>query len=180
MANRFKVSTGGPYPHFATITLVRWLPVFVSGDYFKIILDSLLYMREHRGLLIHAYVIMPTHIHAVLTALNDDLSDIMRDFKRFTSRSIYQQAQKDGNRLLVWMFDSSAKNDPRSSYKVWQDEFHPEVIYSPEFFNQKVNYLNDNPVRKALVDDAGRWLYSSAQEYATGKPGPLSVDWPDW
>ena len=72
MANRFKVVTGGPYPHFITTTVVRWLPVFVSEAYFDIVINNLQYLREHRGLLIHAYVIMPTHLHGIIILLDGD------------------------------------------------------------------------------------------------------------
>lgn len=90
MAHRFKVIKGGPYPHYITCTVVRWVPVFTSGPYFGIITDSLKHLRDNRGLLIHTYVIMPTHLHLIVTAANDDLSAIIRDFKRFTARAIHE------------------------------------------------------------------------------------------
>ena len=180
MAHRFKVIHGGPYPHFITMTIVRWLPVFVSGEYFNIMLSSLNYVREHRGLAVHAYVIMPTHIHAVVTAGQDDLPAIMRDVKKFTARRIYEQAEQDGSKLHTWMFRKAAESEPRSRFKVWQDEYHPEVTYTPEFFQQKVDYMHRNPVRKGLVADAVKWYYSSASVYAGGEAGPLEIEWLEW
>jgi len=180
MAHRFKVAQGGPCPHFITNTIVEWLPVFTSEPYVKIIFDSLEHLRRHRGLAVHAYVIMPTHMHAILTAGNDDLSGVMRDFKKFTSRAIYEQADKEGNQLLTRMFREAAKRNPRSRFKVWQDGFHPEAICSRRFFLQKLDYLHANPIRRGLVNDAGEWYYTSFITYETGQEGPLEIDRLEW
>jgi putative transposase len=179
MANRFKVVQGGPYPHFVTFTIVRWYPVFVSGPYLKIIADSLDHLRKNRGLLLHAYVVMPTHVHAIVTAMGDDLSAIVRDFKRFTARMIERQSAEDGNKLLSWLFVNSAK-DSRAQSKVWQDEFHPEAVYSKEFFLQKADYIHGNPVRKGLVRDPGQYYYSSFGAFDGGEMDPLEIDWVEW
>ena len=179
MANRFKVVKGGPYPHFVTLTVVRWYPVFVSGPFFKILIDALNYMRCNRGLQIHAYVVMPTHIHLIVTAIHDNLSDIVRDYKRYTAREILHQAKEDGNKLLSWIFANSSR-DANAKAKVWQDEFHPEVIYTREFFLQKADYMHRNPIRKGLAADATSYYYSSAAAFDRGEMGPLEVDWLDW
>jgi putative transposase len=180
MANRYKVITGGPYPHFITCSIVRWLPVFVGGPYFSVITGSLEHVRSNRGLLIHAYVMMPTHWHAIVTATNDDLSDMMRDLKKFTSRELYGLAQSEGNRLLVWCFEQAAKGDSRSRFKVWQEEFHPKAIGSDEMLLQKAEYIHHNPVRKGLVADARQWHYSSAAAYEGLGEGPVGVDFLEW
>ena len=179
MAHRYKVIQGGPYPHLVTCTIVRWLPVFISGDYAGIILDSLRYLRDNRDVLIHAYVIMPTHFHAILTAQRDDLAAVMRDLKKFTSRAIYQLAEETGNQLLTWFFRNSAKAGGASRFKVWKDEYHPKAIAHAEVLRQKVEYLHQNPVRKGMVLEPVSWLYSSAAAYEGGG-GPLEIDLPEW
>ena len=179
MANRFKVVTGGPYPHFVTQSIVRWYPVFISGPYFKIMRDSLNYLRENRDVLVHAYVIMPTHIHVILTAMKDDLSAVIRDFKRFTARSIEKQAEEDGNKLLTWLFHNCGR-DARAQSKVWQDEFHPEVVYTRDFFIQKADYIHANPVRKGLGFDPTHYYHSSAAAFERAEMEPLVIDWVDW
>lgn len=179
MSNRFKVVHGGPYPHFITTSIVEWLPVFISGAYFETVLDSLSHLRENRGLLIHSFVIMPTHIHAILTASHDDLPAIIRDFKKFTARRIYELAKADGNDLYTWMFKRAAENEPRARFRVWQDNYHPEVVYSWEFFQQKANYIHNNPIRKGLCKDTNGWYYSSAAVFDGGE-SPIRIDWIDW
>ena len=180
MAHRFKVTDEGPYPHFITATIVRWFPVFISGPYFEIVIKSLKHMHDNRDLAIYAYVIMPTHIHAVVMALNGDLSAIMRDFKRFTARAIYDQAKVEDNRLLTWIFEKESKNNPHANIKVWQDEFHPKMLFSEDVFRQKVEYVHANPVRSNLVTTPEHWYYSSAAFYTGSAEGPFETDVAEW
>jgi len=43
---------------------------------------------------------------------------------------------------------------------VWQRDFFDHRLRSDESFEQKVAYIRDNPVRKALVKDASAWPYA--------------------
>jgi len=52
--------------YFITYTVVEWLPVFVSGAANSIVTDSFRHCHEKKGLRINAYVIMPTHLHAIV------------------------------------------------------------------------------------------------------------------
>jgi hypothetical protein len=49
-----------------TFSAVQWLPVFVAEASCRIVTDSLRFCRERRGLCSNAYVIMPTHLHAIV------------------------------------------------------------------------------------------------------------------
>ena len=123
---------------------------------------------------------MPTHFHATVTALDDDLSAIMRDMKKHTSRATFDLAAQDGNKLLTYIFEKAAEYDPRSRFKVWQDEFHPKVIRSEQVFLQKADYVHLNPVRKGLCVDPTHWYYSSAAAYADRPDVPIDIDRLDW
>ena len=48
---------------------------------------------------------------------------------------------------------------------VWQDGFHPIAIETVKFFQQKLNYLQENPVRKGFVEKPEHRMYSSARNY---------------
>ena len=52
--------------YFVTYSIVDWLPVFISEATCRIITDSLNFCHERKGLCVNAYVIMPTHLHAIL------------------------------------------------------------------------------------------------------------------
>ena len=171
--------TESGYPYFLTSSIVKWLPVFVSESTCDIIIDSLRYCRENRGLKIHAYTIMPTHIHIIISA-EADLSAILRDFKKFTSKQIIAVYAKTNNPPFDNVFKFCGRdNHPPTEHKVWQDGNHPELIKTRDFCNEKVDYIHANPFRKGLVIDPMSWKYSSIRYYHGVGDGPLEVDWLD-
>lgn len=181
--HRYRIVEHGVQPHFVTWTLVEWLPLFLSDTYCTIITDSLQYCRDHKGLLVQAYVIMPTHIHAILAAeQGSDLSLILRDARKYTSKALVDQLRCDGRNLFEWIFQDAARKSGRSAgaHKVWSEGVHPETLESERFFLQKLRYLHENPVRKGLVELPEHWKYSSAGFYALGAVGPLELDVAEW
>jgi len=75
--------------YFVTDTVVDWVDIFSRPTYKHIILESLKYCQEQKGLLIYAWVLMTNHLHMIVGANEDNnVSDIMRDFKKFTSKVI--------------------------------------------------------------------------------------------
>jgi len=166
-------------PHFLTCRVTKWLPVFTSEPYLRIVANSLAYCRERKGLLLHAYVVMPTHVHLIVSAVEGrELSDILRDFRRHTSKAISAQLAADDNRLFLYVLEKAAEKQKRDDLarKVWADGMHPETLISDKFYQQKLTYLHDNPVRKGLVAKPEYWLYSSASAYIGGEVGPVDLD----
>jgi hypothetical protein len=54
----------------------------------------------------------------------------------------------------------------RQLYKVWQDGYHAEIIDTPIFMYQKLNYIHNNPIEDRIVFNAEDVRYSSARNYA--------------
>ena len=81
--------------HFITFATVQWVDVFTRSDYVNIIMASLAYCQKEKGLLIHAYCIMPNHLHLIISTLTNNLSDIIRDFKKFTSARIIKAIEEN-------------------------------------------------------------------------------------
>jgi hypothetical protein len=52
------------------------------------------------------------------------------------------------------------------SYKVWQDGYHAEIIETNWFIKQKVDYINNNPVKDKVVTLPEDYYFSSARNYA--------------
>ena len=48
------------------MSIVDWLPVFVSEGAWRILADSLNFCHEQKGLRVNAYVIMPSHFHRIV------------------------------------------------------------------------------------------------------------------
>jgi len=165
-------------PHFCTITVLDWLPVFIEARYIDPLLDSLRFCRANKGLQLFAYVVMPHHLHLICAA-GEQLHIVMRDFKRFTSRQIHDRMKADGrDTLLEWLkLATQRARADRDELGLWQDGFHPQATTTRPVFEQKLRYLHENPVRKGLVRTPEEWWYSSARCYAGLKDCAMDVDY---
>lgn len=165
--------------HFLTFSIMGWIDIFSRQRYRDLILESFQFCRENKGLKIGAYVIMTNHIHTIWTAPNNNLSDIIRDFKTFTSKAITAsiEAETESRRdWLLYMFRFYAnRTNANDNFKVWTGDNHPEEIHSEPFLRTKLNYTHENPVRAGLVKEPSHYLYSSASNYETGK-GLIDID----
>ena len=101
--------------YFVTFSVVNWIDVFVRQRYKDIIVESLKYCQENKGLEIFGWCLMSSHIHLIIRAKEDyNLSDILRDFKKFTSsrliKSISDTNEPESRReWMLWMFERAAK-----------------------------------------------------------------------
>lgn len=156
--------------HYLTIQVVQWVDIFTRHIYRDIVIDSLQYCQQNKGLEIYAYVIMSNHIHLLAKSVNDNLSDIIRDFKRHTSKGIIDAIEKGSESRREWLlmiFRYAAKGHKRNNdYQVWTHENHAEEIFSNDFIEQKIAYIHNNPVRSCIVSKPEEYLYSSARNYA--------------
>ena len=160
--------------HFLTFTIVGWVDIFTRKETKAIIIESLSYCIEQKGLILYAYVIMSNHIHIIAKANEDTsgLSDIVRDFKKYTSSKIIDwinNSKKESRK--EWMqvvFKYHAKfNSNNSNYQIWQQNNRPKEIVLPRFARQKLNYIHYNPVRSDYVEYPEHYKYSSYRNYYT-------------
>jgi REP element-mobilizing transposase RayT len=93
--------------HFLTFTVVGWVDVFTRKSYRDVILDSFRYCQKERGLLIYGYVIMSNHLHLIVRTEKEDLSNVIRDFKKFTAKTILKliQDKSKGESRLEWLLN---------------------------------------------------------------------------
>jgi REP element-mobilizing transposase RayT len=89
--------------HFLTFTIEGWMDIFSRQIYRDIIIDSFQYCREKKGLKIGAFVIMTNHMHVIWTAANGNLSDIVRDFKTFTSKAVSKAIAEENESRKQWL-----------------------------------------------------------------------------
>lgn len=107
MSNKYKFhNPDGVY--FVTHTVVEWVDVFTRNIYKDILIDSWKHCQQHKGLLIHAYVIMTNHVHMIISRNSEVLLEsIMRDMKKFTSSMILEAIKKEPESRRNWMLDIS-------------------------------------------------------------------------
>ena len=166
--------------HFLTFTVCGWIDLFTRKVYKDILVDSFRYCQKEKGLILNAYVIMSNHLHLIAKAKQGYiLSDIIRDFKKFTHHEMMPVIQSEIESRRQWMlhqFKYYAKyNSNNKEMQIWTNDNHPEECYSREFIETKLNYIHENPIRAGIVKNAEDYVYSSASNYA-GMGGIIEVE----
>ena len=160
--------------YYLTLQVVHWTDVFTRQIYRNIVIDSLKFCKENKGLDIFAFAPktfgVSNHIHLLAKSYNGELSNTIRDLKRHTSKKIVEQVIEGRESRREWLlniFESAAKQHKRNNkYQLWTHENHPENIYSNKFIAQKITYIHDNPVTAGLVEKPEEYIYLSAKAYA--------------
>ena len=179
---RYRISDDS-HVYFVTYSIVEWLPVFISESACKIVADSLNFCHQRKNLRIDAFVIMPTHMHAIVFDAsfdNDRLQKSLADFRKSTGRSLSDFCAGHMPQCFHETLRASSTADRERRF--WQPSRHPEGLQMEKFWRQKLDYLHENPVRKGLVARAAYWRYSSAAYYVSDGVEPCdvtisSIDW---
>jgi putative transposase len=176
MKSRYKfVNADGIY--FLTCAINGWLLLFRSRKYCDIIINSLLFCRKKFTMKLHAYVIMPDHIHLVISG--PKISNIIKSFKMFTAKEIISKLKADSNHNYLNKLNENKLNFKRkSTYQVWQEDSHPVLADAEIVCLNKIEYIHNNPVKKGLVQEPEMWKYSSARNYVLKDESVIEIDDP--
>ena len=167
--------------YYVTFSIVEWLPVFIDETACKIVTDSLNFCVKNKYLGINAYVIMPTHIHAILFDVAFDperLKHTLDDMRKFTGRQLLDHAAHHLPSIFTEEFQKHAGKDRERRF--WQATQHPVGIYSGDFLKQKFDYLHENPCRKGLVRCPEGWRFSSARFWLAGETSDVKLSDVGW
>jgi len=97
------------------------------------------------GFYINAYVVMPEHVHLLMSEPERaDVAIAMQMLKQIVSRKLHT-------------------SDP-----FWQRRYYDFNLRSRKKFVEKVRYIHRNPVRRGLVERPEDWPCSSFRQYTTG------------
>lgn len=163
--------------YFVTLTVVHWIDLFTRKELKYLIIENLIHCQNNRALVIHAWCIMPSHIHLIISS-KESLSGIMRDFKKYTSRKIISTIQEINESRREWLLRGFKKAGEKlkriQGHKVWKDGNQPKQLISNSFMQQKLDYIHHNPVEDGIVDEPEHYTYSSARDYA-GSRGLIEI-----
>ena len=168
--------------HFITFAVVEWVDVFTRKEYADVVVDSLQFCQKWKELKIHAWVIMSNHLHLLVSTNEPNkLSDVLRDFKKFTSskivKAIEANPKESRKNWMLWIFKSAGERNKRNeNYQFWRQENHPIECSTIEILESKKKYIHENPLRAGLVHNEWEYVYSSAADYADNRKGPLEID----
>lgn len=156
--------------YYLTFQVVDWIDIFSRQVYRDIVIESFKFAIENKDFQLFAYVIMTNHVHLIANSGKGELSNTIRDIKKYTSKRITETINTIPESRREWMlnrFSFNAKKHSRNkNYQVWTHENHAVYLYSPMFTAEKLEYLHKNPVRAGIVVTPEDYLYSSARNYA--------------
>ncbi|HMI79916.1 MAG TPA: transposase, partial [Ferruginibacter sp.] len=118
--------------HFITFSVVEWIDALTRNEYKDIITESLAYCIKEKGLRLHAWIIMPNHVHLIMSARREFMiSHILRDLKKFTSKQIYNailaNPKKSRKEWLICMFKRAGKRNSNNR----DFQFSPPWVFLP-------------------------------------------------
>ncbi|HEY6767651.1 MAG TPA: transposase [Candidatus Sulfotelmatobacter sp.] len=128
--------------HTYMVTSATWgrRDLFCREPWARLLIGTLYHYRG-TAYLLHEFVIMPDHVHIMLTP----------------KTSLEKAAQ-----FIKGGFSYRAKKGLGSNMEVWQKGFSDHRIRDAEDYLQHVSYIRENPVRKKLCQRAQDYAYSSA------------------
>jgi len=106
---------------------------------------------------LHAYIIMPDHIHLVVTPKEGKtISQLMHSFKLYTARQIGDLLKMTGG--------------------IWQSSFYEHALRSSQDVENIMEYIHNNPVRANLISSPEQYRWSSYRACVLGEQVPIEID----
>ena len=162
------------HPHFITLTVLHWIPLFTNTKSVDILLDCFMYLQKNDNLKIYSYVILENHLH--LVASSDDIAKTIKKFKSYTAKKLLKLLQEENIKTILEQLAFYKKAHKKTTtYQVWQEGMQPKLIQDEKTMIQKIEYIHNNPVKRGYVDEARHWRYSSARDYDDEK-GLLDIE----
>jgi putative transposase len=142
--------------HFVTFSCYRRLPFLISPQAKQVFEEALETLRRRHEFYVAGYVLMPEHIHMLLTEpQNLPLSSMLRVLKGEISKRL--KGTRD---------------------QFWQRRYHDFNVYSEQKRVEKLRYMHRNPVARGLVERPQDYPWSSLNHWLTGKIGRVEIESP--
>ncbi len=129
------------YVYFVTVRARSLSEPFQNQILAHKVIDSLLFIREAKGIRLYCYCLMPDHLHLALSPsfLSGSVSNVLQEFKSYVTRLGWEQGIRG---------------------RLWQRSFFDYIARKEENLIAICEYILANPVRKGLVEDPKEWPYS--------------------
>jgi putative transposase len=142
--------------YFVTTKTWQSRELFRVPENAEILVQCILGYRDRDDYLLHEFVVMPNHLHLLLTPADDtSLEKAMQLIKGGSSHEIHRQR---GHKM-----------------QIWQPGFHESTVRDAGDFQARRLYIHNNPVEAHLVLEPADWPYSSASGRLALDPAPESL-----
>jgi putative transposase len=140
--------------HFITFSCYR-RQLFLDTPRAKYIFErSLEIIRRKYGLFIIGYVVMPEHVHLLLT-----------EPERSNLAAALQALKQSVSQQLIGHHGH-----------FWQTRYYDFNVFSTAKRIEKLKYIHRNPVKRGLVARPEDWPWSSYRHYLTGEQGDAQIE----
>lgn len=127
--------------HFITAKTFHRKRLFQNQRYGDAFTHALMRWRESHDLLLHDYVIMPDHVHLLVTAPGESASAQIETLQRAFASELHQQFGYGG--------------------EVWAEHFTDEKVADAEGCEKATRMIHSNPVRVGFCDTPGQYRMNS-------------------
>ncbi len=167
--------------HFITFSVVGWIDVFSRECYKEILINSLKYCQENKGLKLHAWVIVTNHVHLIVSTDTNKIGWLVRDIKKYSSKQIIaaigENKMESRKEWMLNIFSYAGKNNSNNKdFQFWKQDYHPIELNTFVKCKGRLDYLHKNPVKSGLVWEPWHYKYSSAIDYYTNEHGLLKIE----
>ena len=165
--------------YFVTGTIVGWRKLFLESRYQQIVMSSLRWLRQRNRMQLHAFVLMPHHVHFVCKPSSGiTISQLLQMFGSYTSHEFLKTLRAQDRQVLLQFFHECAlKKRTKEQHQFWQ-KIQAKNIFTPAVLHQKIEYIHNNPIAKRRDLIRNRWEYelSSACFYDQGVAPMIPID----
>jgi len=131
--------------------------IFVDEADFSHYRDFLRNAAREVGLPVHAYVLMPDHVHLLVAPAEEGAAGSLM--------------QRLGRRYVRYFNDRHARTGT-----LWEGRYRSTVIEPTQYLLSCYRYIELNPVRAGLVTEAAHYVWSSCRHHLGLASEPLVTD----
>jgi putative transposase len=137
-----KQALAGPRTFFVTTQTAGRRSLFQTDRMAKLLIDVFRSQMRERGIMIHDFVVMPDHIHILMT---------------LPAETTIEKAMQ----LIKGRFSFRAKRELGFGGEIWQRGFSDVYATDSENFNRHQEYIWKNPVKRGLASAPKEYPYGS-------------------
>jgi len=140
--------------HFVTFTCYRREALLTTPHAKLLVERALEQARRHYGFWVSGYVIMPEHVHLLVSEPDRaSLSTALQAMKQSVARRLIGGGEH-----------------------FWQARYYDFNVYSKQKRLEKLSYMHWNPVKRGLVKEPQDWPWSSFRHYLTGEESVVEIE----
>lgn len=153
------------YSTFFTATIRDWKNLLKPDKYKIIILQKLKQLTENKKIKLYAYCIMSNHIHLIWQISGEKKpSEVQNDFLESVSKKIKNDLILNHPEILKHFISTQSDR----AYHFWKRRPLSIDLFSPDVFDQKMDYIHNNPVNAGICILPEEYVFSSASFYVNG------------